>query len=384
MEKLTEYRPIRQSLHSVRLVLLVVLLASSLFITSQAFAVPDITNSSAKRHDQAVYQTQLMVIYVPNLKWDSLDPDECPTLYELAETSAIANMSAPWNGLAESIAADESIELHLLDPGLGLAECDEIVAMLLEEAGNEKVVIIVSAAVFSDSPATHELTPTIIKGNGFSGLVISESTKRVGLIYGEDLLTFNRYLASLKENLDPKAPVEGEGDQAGSPFGDAAGPIFTCDFSSKTIDDRIDQLENNTTTIDSIIQTKPTINMVYMVFVYIAFALSTIVLLKMNKTENKQPGQAGLLVPLVRALWIIALSYPPASFLMFLTIPVNPSPSQMMVICGIWVVVIASIALVIGYRKHWLASLVFLFAASIAVIAIGQVFGGPLHEPGYL
>ncbi|MDR2957051.1 MAG: hypothetical protein LBU61_02570 [Coriobacteriales bacterium] len=349
------------------------------FANDQDSEYPPSIDAQNPEPPSAADKAQLVIINIPNLRWNSLDPLECPTLYKLADNSAIANMSAPWNNLGDSIASEEMIELLCLDPDLTLEQSDAAVADTLALVNEKQVVAIVSAAVFSDAQASQELTPIIIKGEGFSGLLTSESTQRVGLVYGEDLILLGRYLAAknaeLEVNLLKKPTPLQEVITSNTP------PVLTCDLSPATVEARIAQLENSMATFEAIRQSKTPISLVYMVFVYLTFGFSAWLMIA-KQTDKREPSQ--IMVQVIQILWIITLSYPAATFLMSLTLPLNPDPWSLMFVCGVWVVAIAVAAYLIGRRTRQVNSLLFLFLTSIALIAIGQIFGGPLQEPGYL
>ena len=310
-------------------------------------------------------QAPLVIIYIHGLQWSDLDPVKTPTLYRLAETSAIANMSAPYNDLYGLAASDPRIDLRILAPEATMERYDRQLADLLQQFDSTQVVAIVSAPIFNNDWATCEFTPVVICGPGFFGFASSETTRRVGLVTGDNLI-------ALAKQLD-----ETGGQQAV----DAWGRMLISCYPADNLEKQLAQLEHERIRTEAIAANKATMGLLFLALVFVAFGFSLLLLI-IGQADKK--GSRGFMIPLVRALWLLALSGPPATFLMFIFIPQQPNALQLTLICFAWVVGIALAALFVGNQTKWINSLFFLLLISIVVILAGQLFGGPLALPGYL
>ena len=331
-------------------------------------------------------RSELIIIYVPRLDWDSLNAVDAPTLYQLAEASALANLNAPHNDLRNSVLEESAITLFCLDEADSLSQHDREVAELLNTINDQQVVVVVGASAFSTSGASYDLTPAIIHGEGFSGYVSSETTHRFGLITGSDLIVFSRYLHAqqsaeqniLQRNTEQKNQ---QGVQHNDQRADENHSILVSSPGPDSFEVRIAELSQKADVFKAVQDSKPTVIFSFLFLVFASFGVSLLLLIIGRRNKK---GSRGLLVPLVRILWLIVLSYPLATFLMFIAIPLEPTGLDLVLIMIVWVAVISLIALFVGYYTKWLYSLFFLLLCSILVIAVGQIFGGPLNEPGYL
>ncbi|MCL1891579.1 MAG: hypothetical protein FWG00_06215 [Coriobacteriia bacterium] len=325
---------------------------------------------------------ELIVIGVPELQWSDLDAQTTPTLFALAQNSALANMNAPFSNLKSRLHKDPNITFYYLSVDLSLEYYDEEVALLLNTINDnypdtQPVVAVVSATAFSEKGADRAWAPTIINGPGFSGFTTSESTHRPGFLRGSDLFLLSEQLRNAALSEQPAHHYIGS-----TGFSDTSNGVGApSNSSANSLEARIGVLEHKAITIAAVTDTKPLMGLFFLLAVFATFGLS-ILLLIIGHTEKK--GSRDILVPLVRILWLVVLSYPPATFLMFLFVPNAPSGEVLMLICGLWTVAIALAALLVGRRTRWVNSLFFLLLLSITVIACGQIFGGPLYEPGYL
>jgi hypothetical protein len=151
--------------------------------------------------------------------------------------------------------------------------------------------------------------------------------------------------------------------------------------SADSTEARSDALEHEATVMMAVVATKTQMGLLFLGFVFAAFGVSLFLLIF---GHTRKEGSRGVIIPITRLLWLTVLSYPPATFLMFIVLPPMPSGAEIMAVCSAWLMLIAFFALIVGYRTKWVNSLFLLLLISIGAILAGQIIGGPLNEPGYL
>lgn len=301
---------------------------------------------------------------VPGLSWESLNKADSPEAKRFLDDSALGNLSSPKDWVVANLLEAPNIGIYRSAESSLTAPFAQAINDFIDKVLPPNcILIIVTDPAFAGAGVLYEFTPVIIHGGELSGYLTSDSTHRSGLITTQD---FSALIHFLNEPADSpshsKASIES----------------FSTSDSTQT---RIDSLWHDATTTAGITQTKVSANFAFLVLVFVSFAVS-ILLFFLGRRER--PGSRDILVPTVRILWLLVLACPPATFLMFTVLPAQPTPADLTLAVVIWVAVISFAALLFGYFTKWVNSLIALYGLTIAVILVGQVFGGPLDTPGYL
>jgi putative peptidoglycan lipid II flippase len=361
---------------------------------SPAGVPEDIPQIETVRAISTEMKTPLAFLSVPNLTWSDIaklgadadadasagadtgasagantDAGASTSAIELLKKSAFSNLSAT---------KDWEINLLLDNPHIGrytLADsvfadsvsfssfASTIDTFIKNKLPEGSILIIVTAPAFNGGEVSPDFTPVIIYGEGFDGYLTSDATHRRGLITAGDFI-------SLQNNRNE--------------------PVGSPDYSMATIDNiptddsvsaRAQELLHDRAVTDSVLATKKSANFTFLTLVFLTFALSILLLILGGRRTR---GSRGVLIPTIRILWLIVLAFPPATFLMFCQLPVQPGAVDLVIANTVWVILISLAALLVGWRTKWVNSLIALYGLTISVILIGQIFGGPLNTAGYL
>ncbi|MDR0308873.1 MAG: hypothetical protein LBH87_02985, partial [Coriobacteriales bacterium] len=308
----------------------------------------------------------IAIINVPNLEWSDVSEVSTPNLYYLVGSSGAANLSTPLDDVRYALSTEQDIAWFSLPDDADLSKADQILGESLGRFGEAWTVLIVNDATLfpgNQIAPTREFTPIIAVGKGFNGYLTSETTWRLGLVSSRDIGYMVHHL-----NDSPDSPSYTNLTIGNQPSTDSSGQ-------------RIAELKYQRSLISGIANTKYITDMAFLLLVFSTFGIS-LILLFLGKRDR--PGSRRIFIPIVRILWIIVLSFPPACFLMFLTIPPGTSEILFPLICLAWTGVLALSALAIGRLTKWFHAIVTLFALTILVLVIGQIFGGPLDTASYL
>ncbi|MDR1421454.1 MAG: murein biosynthesis integral membrane protein MurJ [Coriobacteriales bacterium] len=307
----------------------------------------------------------VLILLVPNLQWNMISARNTPGLYNLIGDGALANINAPFS-LASRLESNPALAILSLEKGRGIAFYDAQINILRAIVPVNWVFIVTSAPALAGSDGTEDLHPCIIRGANLSGYATSSTTQRSGLITGGDVL-------ALINNLN--AP--GNSTSAVN----EPDPGITAEATRDNIDERRRTVDAFASFNKVMTETKEVVSHAFLIFVFVTFSMA-VLLLVLGRREKKD--LRALLIPIVRILCLVVLSYPPATFLMFLFLPAAPTPDDLYLSCILWTAGISFIVLLIGYYSRWVNSLIALFALSIGVIVLGQLVGGPLDMPGYM
>jgi putative peptidoglycan lipid II flippase len=309
-------------------------------------------------------QAPLAFLYIPNLTWDRITEPDAPPTSSLLAASAVGNLSAPGEGGISTLLEMPEVGFYRLAHTGSLSACaEEISAFIERDLPTGCLLVIVTAPVFDGGEASTALTPVIICGGGFNGYLTSDSTHRTGLVAAKDFTSMRSHLNEPQDSpLHSRATIKS---------------IATSNSNSA----RIAHLQNDRTSIDSMLAIKAPANFAFLALVFITFSLS-ILLLVLGRRERT--GSRAVLIPTVRLLWLIVLAFPPATFLMFTLLPAQPSTNTLIMAAVIWTALISLAALLVGWRTKWVNALIVLYGLAILIITTGQVFDGPLNMPGFL
>jgi len=332
----------------------------------------------------------VVVLYIQSLTWKQLQEASAQQgSIAFLDASALGNLSAPSNWGISILSESKNVGLYECTVASGFANYMEDIQYFIDNILPENgILVMVTAPVFAGRPANDTFTPIIIYGEGFSGFLTSDITHRRGLVTSSDIVLLAQVdpPQSGSSQDSPQVGSQQDSPQVGSPQDSPHDSLYLkatirgipTDLS--TIE-RIQRLNNEKITIESVLQTKQAANFAFLTLVFIALAFS-IVLFFLGR--RSKPGSRGVLVPITRIIWLIVLAFPIATFLMFTYLPDSPSPADLVIAMVVWVTIISLFALLIGLRTKWVNSLFSLFTLMIVVIVAGQLFGGPIDTAGYL
>ncbi|MCL1880240.1 MAG: murein biosynthesis integral membrane protein MurJ [Actinomycetia bacterium] len=334
--------------------------------SAPAAASPAAATLTVDRKAAAESTHPLAIIYLPGLDFNSINIQNAPHIYQLISDSAVANLSAPLPGGREQLLSNPHIAWYSLPDNLSLAAVDASLPEAMSTFDERWLVVLVSDPYLkakSTAPPSRALTSVVIHGNDLKGYLTSESSHRQGLICANDLDLLARHL-----NFEPDDPNYSDASIEG---------LETLDNTAT----RLGNLAQERQVIQSTYDSKTIGGLGFMSLFFVALGISCI-LIYLN--YRGRIAFRRVLIPLVRVIWIVVLSFPAASFLMFLFVPPMPSSQTMLGLCGIWMFVITVGALILGKIRKWVYSIIALFILSILVIVVGQLCGGPLAMPGYM
>ena len=370
------------------LLLGVVLVQAAVVAPAPAYALTPVTPQddyaiTATRALPPDAETPVVILYLPNLTWDRLQElyakQSDMTGLQWLDDVAFANLSAPMDWGVSQLAESSDA---------GLYYCSEnaefplvlyaIQGFINTELPKDATLVIVTAPLFdSRAPAapSTELTPVIIYGGGYEGLLTSDITRRDGLITSADLV-----LLAQGNSTAPNSPASATNGPTSAPNSLYLNATMRSTQADSSPLERIQRLIHEKATTESVLATRVAANFAFLTLVFIAFALSIVLFFLGRRTK---PGSRGALIPATRILWLIVLAFPIASFLMFSYLPAQPTPAHLVIAMVVWVTVISLVALLIGLKTKWVNSLIALFSLTILVIISGQLFGGPINSAGY-
>ncbi|MDR2197122.1 MAG: murein biosynthesis integral membrane protein MurJ [Coriobacteriales bacterium] len=316
----------------------------------------------------------IIVLYVPGLRWEMITREHTPHLHTLIGTAALANLSAPFS-LAARLEQQPACGLMSAPDVFSPALLDAQIDVLIRSLPSDWPLVISSSPALVGLEPIGDLSPVVIRGEGMNGYVSSTATRRTALVTGGDLV-------ALFEHLDRAASASsapgGSLDAVAAAAAEAGVSIMP---TRSSVGERLSTVEGFAHLNEAVRETKEVVSLAFLTLVFVAFSLS-VLLLVLGRREKKD--SRALLIPVARILCLVVLSYPPATFLMFLFVPFAPSLGDLYLGCALWVAGIAFVALLVGYYSRWVNSLIALFALSVVVLLVGQLFGGPLDTPGYL
>jgi hypothetical protein len=341
-----------------------------------------------------VDSSRCIVVYVPTLQWRDISPEASPTLYSLSQAAAVGNIAAEPEHLASLFDGQAGITVlsreNLMDAffadvdpatsvegwsqgsfgsaNLNVAELDVALSRLLGTASADTALILIG---------THQPSPTVsrtysplslvmLRSGGAAGYLSSTTTHRTGLVTASDILAWAR------------SQVDGGSGAWGVP---EVGVIP----SREGVEARNAFLQHNIDICESVHQTKEGMDLLFLaLFVLVFFCSLALLILEIDVSpKNVRP-----LIVACRLLLLLALSYPVATYLMFLIppqlYPLTDTPAGMVAACLAWTLALLVASLLLGRRTRWAHSLFFLFVLTFATILANQLLSGPLSLTGYL
>lgn len=305
----------------------------------------------------------IILLYVPYMDWSQIDVESAPFIYQLMEDSACGNLISNNAWVIDTLEKDPYVTTYLQPYNLRLSQYDATVGYLLETMDPNSLLIIAGSKNFRNEWAPQSYSPIIISGHGFDGYLSSTTTDHSRLLTTRDVSALVRNI-----NYLPDSP------------GYSAITI-TSHATADDVAQKLSTLIRDRELCDDFRSTKPAINIAFLFLTFVTFIISFFLIFLHFRLSRKS---LDFLIPLVRILWLIILSYPPATFLMHLTLPSVSHPLLLMLDCAIWAVAIVLTALLIGRQTRWVHSLIFLFGLTILVVVIDQLLGGPWSHVGYI
>ncbi len=305
---------------------------------------------------------EVYVLVAPGLSWQDITASDTPTLYALAGTHACANVVV--DAIYDLSVYQGAGNFHYAQlNGYSLQEIDEYVSTILQDMGSADSLVITASPAFAQTPfEARGYTPTIVADAGDNGLLTSTTTTRSGLITSSDL---NGAICALVQ-------VAQRHPGAVSVYG-------LSNFLNTT--NRVSTLSHADSVALAIQDSKPYYFTFFVLLMGLTFALS----ITMTLLEIKiRPTFLNFLIPVTRILWVVAIAFPLASYLMFVQLPPVVTPTIALCFCFAWLAALSFIALLIGFMCRWLYSLLFLFLITAVTLIGDQLLGGPLTACGYL
>ncbi len=248
-----------------------------------------------------------------------------------------------------------------------LASFDQTLGHVLELMDSDDSLIIYST-LSGSTEADHSddtYSPLVILSSSMSGVLASPITGRTGIVTVLDLTDTIAGLAGIDE------------------LSDDGGMLYTSqDSSDRSSDVResVEELDRSASYGWAIDQSLDNMSYIFVGVLAISFACSVVMLSRL-----KLPIRAlEILIPVTRLLWILTMSYPLATYLMYPFAQDGITPEGAMILCSITTLVIAFVAILFGRFTKWLYSMLFLMAATVVVLVVDQLMGGILAQTGYL
>lgn len=250
---------------------------------------------------------------------------------------------------------------------------DSVVGLVLDRM-QENDTLIIYSSLSEVSQESHEddgYGPLIVYGSGYSGILSSKSTGRSGLVTVLDIS------ATLVNFCGEAAQIEN-----GTPlYGEA--PLFkNANGYRPDTSDIVDYLENEADLADSICDSQWLMIFLLCILLALAFGCSAIMLSPKIKLPLRV---ADIMIILTRLFWLAASAFPVSTYLMIGLAKDPTSPFDMVALCIVVTISLASIAIAIGkLSRRWLYSLIFLLVITVLVISVDQLSGSHLSRVGYL
>ncbi len=247
-----------------------------------------------------------------------------------------------------------------------LASFDHVVGLAIQNM-SEGDTLIVFCPLSMVSQADHQddgYAPMIVYGNGYSGMIGSNSMHRQDLTSALDVTSTVLDLAGIDYYLDNSSPIV-----------TSQNPQYP--NGSKLVY----QLAKEASYADAISDGQNPMNAVFITFIAIAFAASVMMISPRIKLSVRM---LEFFIPATRLLLLFVCSFPLASYLMILVEPDRSTPFMLICICTTIAALVTIAVLVIGKYTKWVYSFITLLLITVIVLAVDQLTGGNLARIGFL
>lgn len=244
-----------------------------------------------------------------------------------------------------------------------VAALDEFVR-LADESRSEREVLIIAPPVVNDQPgALAGLAPIIISGEGWDGRLASSSTQRAGLVTNLDIAA--TVLGML--GLEPPTSVLGNPMLAQS--------------DGMSVSERIAALVELNETAIAIDTAKPAILNGYITLTTLVLLVGTVVLLRARLWSRHA---VGIVTSVFRRLFLLVLTVPPASILMFVVDGQPERATHAIATFAAWVAGLWVLALLLERYGRLRSAVAFLALLEGVVLLVDQWAGATLSFSSFL
>ncbi len=323
-----------------------------------------------------------------HVEYEAYNPDDILSQNEEAAGKAETNYEALLNHIQKAIDSTQRNQALAIDTGdlyragaaridgivdnadeqwsWALSSFDEVVGEILSLMdGDDALIIYSSLAETTNSDHSDDaMGPLIVLAKDMDGLLFSPVTIRAGTVTILDLTDTICGLAGISEIADNGGalyPAKNSNDE------DVATTIS-----------ELDRVSSYSRAIDLSLETA---TYTFIAVLSVSFAFSIVML---SRAIRLPVRVLSVLISITRLLWILTMSYPLATYLMYPLAADGITPNGSLSLCLVLTVVIALVATLVGRFTRWLYSLLFLMAATIIVLLVDQLAGGILAQAGYL
>lgn len=319
------------------------------------------TNAVAEEEGEP--PTNVYLLVVPDLTWDSINTDYTPNLYHVAKNHACTNVITESKVDIEDLETHSGFHYQRLD-NARTSDVDARVKEIYDMLESSDSLVVTSSPSLAKG-GSYELPGygmAIVIDRGDKGLLTSTTVRRSGLITSGNL---GDAIYSLLASPQIKP-----GNLSVYPF---SGTLSAAD--------RINQLIRENSIAMSVRYSEVTFIAVFLVVMILTFILSAFLLFAETRTK---PALLEHLLPSSRILWVVALAIPVATYLMFVQLPTYTTPEIVSDYFLFTMIEIAFTCIIIALVFKWSYALLFVLGLTVLTLTIDQLIGGPMTATGYL
>lgn len=302
------------------------------------------------------------VVVAPLLDWSDINAEDTPALYGLVETCAVGNVVSKTNVDYAAWEENESVHYRFFEKDRAAAVEYAVADILSVMDNNDSLVITSSASFMRFEEELFGEDLFILKDVSDNGLLTSGTTRQTGLITSYD--------AEDAVNALVECPQR-----------NPASLRISLLSSRTSADARLAQLARSASMAESLALSKDQFAMRFAICFMLALACSAVLLfLHIRRTQ----GLLKYLLPFARVLWIVTLSMPLATFLMFPLLPSLMNAEIALDYCMFTTACISLVVLIVALVVNWRGAYVFILVATLATLLLDQLTGGALSLGAYL
>lgn len=318
--------------------------------------------SKAYADSRAPGRNDVYIIVAPQLTWSDIDREDTPNIYRLVETCASCNVVDKTYIDVEEWKQNKAVHYSVLrnDRPSSVDYCVGEALDMMDS--NDSLVVTASSSFLGEDREADSEAVFILKDVGDNGILTSTSTRQNGLIISYDA----------KDAVDALLDCSQRNPAT----------LRIAHFSAKkTADERIEELAQNASIATSLAQSRDRFAS-YFIACFGLAAVCSALLLFLHIGHRKKTLR--YLLPVARVVWIVMLSLPLASYLMFLTLPSLVTPEIALDYCMYTTVCLALVFVIVSLVLDWRGAYLFTLMGTIIVLMVDQFCGGPLSLGAYL
>lgn len=262
---------------------------------------------------------------------------------------------------AAKFASQVSDEVAVEQRARALRTLDAVVAMAREAFPNDVLMVVAQSSAEPDVAKPEGFGPIIVSGEGWDGLLASNSTHRDGIVSNLDVT------ATILRELGLERPVQVLGD------------AMTANPSAANADERVARLRQLNTAAVSVDQPRTRVINLFVIAVVLVMLLSAFVIVRSGLWP------AAFVTGWVKGLQLailFVLCVPVSSWLMFAWMPYPSSQATAVIALLLTAFVLWLAALLIWVKLPGRAPLVFVSLVTAGVLMLDQVLGAPWSFTG--